>query len=196
MDLQALNDLFNDQLRQQIAGTLPKEHVYEMGKPCTILSSAGVPDFPIQLKAQKLTEKAHEGYGHPFDLSDVKNLPKAIQNPLAVFSYGDKSKAVNLIVEVEKNEKKFLVGVALNPMVNGKSMDVHSIRTVFPKDTHEWVMWISQGKGMYFNKEKVLGLLVNRRHPADVTKTALNLSNSLESATNIVQNFQNPPLHR
>jgi hypothetical protein len=187
-DGNAINKLFNVQLQQQVLGTLPKGHVYELGFPDEILSSIGIPNSPIQLRAEKLAEKAHENYGHPFDLLDVKDLPKAVQNPLAVFSYGDKSKAVNIITEIEKNEKKFLAGMALNPEVGGRNIDIHSIRTIFPKDTHEWITWINQGKGVYFNKEKTLGLLANRRHPADVAETAL------KSATKIVQNFQNPTL--
>jgi len=187
-DYNAINELFNAQLQQQALGTLPKGYVYELGNPGKILSSIRIPNSPIQLRAERLAEKANENYGHPFDLLDVKDLPKAIQNPLAVFSYGDKSKAVNIITEIEKNEKKFLVGVAVNPEVGGRNLDIHSIRTIFPKDTHEWIVWINQGKGMYFSKEKILELLANRRRPADVTETAL------KSAVKIIQNFQNPTL--
>ena len=80
----------------------------------------------------------------------------------------NKTKAVNIITEIEKNGKKFLVGLSLNPEVGGKKLDIHSIRLVFPKDTHERVNRINQGKGLYFDKEKVLNFLTNSRHPADV----------------------------
>lgn len=76
--------------------------------------------------------------------------------------------AVNIITEIEHNGKKILVGIALNPVVQGKRLEVNDIRNVFPKDTYEWVYWINQGKGLYFNKEKVLSFLTNSRHPADV----------------------------
>ena len=60
-----------------------------------------------------------------------------------------------------------------------------SIRTVFPKDTLEWINWINQDKALYVNKEKVLGLLLaNSRLPEDVAKTPALIQK--------LNNFQNP----
>ncbi|MDR1883457.1 MAG: hypothetical protein LBR26_11855 [Prevotella sp.] len=74
---------------------------------------------------------------------------------------------------------------------------INSIRGIFPKDTHEWVNWINQGKGLYFNKEKVLNFLDQQRiNPADVAfglpDNQAQQENSKLSAANIVQNFENP----
>jgi hypothetical protein len=205
-DLEAVSERFNEELERQIAGTLPKGHVYKLGNPGEILQSIGMPIAQIELTAERLAEKASEDYihSHPFELSEVKDLPKAIQNPLAVFSYGDKSKAVNIITEIERNGSKFLVGISMNPVVNGKKLSVNSIRSIFPKDTHEWVNWINQGKGLYYNKEKVLNFLTNSRHPADVAfglpENQVQQENSklsepaLDSATKVIQNFENPKL--
>jgi hypothetical protein len=94
-----INIRFNEELQQQINGTLPKGHVYKLGKPEKILLSIGIPAVPIELKALKLYEKANNPE-HPYDIAEVKNLPKSINNPLAVFSYGDKAKAINIITEI------------------------------------------------------------------------------------------------
>ena len=40
------NRRFNAELQQQITGTLPKGHVYQLGRPGVILLSTGIPDFP------------------------------------------------------------------------------------------------------------------------------------------------------
>ncbi|MDR1089939.1 MAG: hypothetical protein LBL79_02595 [Prevotella sp.] len=200
-DIEEVNNRFNEQLQQQIDGTLPKGHTYSLGMPSAILQSARIPDLPIVLKSDRLAEKASENYihAHPFDLSEVKDLPKSITNPMAIFSYGDKEKAVNLITEIEKNGKKFLVGISLNPVVKGKALEINSVRNVFPKDTHEWVNWINQGKGLYFNKEKVLNFLTNSRHPADVAfgfpdESGATRNSKLSDATKIVENFENPTI--
>ncbi|MCL1937363.1 MAG: hypothetical protein FWF52_03080, partial [Candidatus Azobacteroides sp.] len=202
-ELEAANTQFNKELQQQIDGRLPKGHVYKLGMPMKILIATGFPNLSIELNAGILLRKATV-YGHNFDLSEIKDLPKAIQNPLAIFAYGDKTKAQNVIVEIEsKNGKKFLVGISLNPNIKGKSIEVNSIRNVFPKDTHEWVNWINQGKGLYFNKEKILSFLDQQRiNPADVAfgfpeKQAQQgnskLSESdLDSAIKIIENFENP----
>ncbi|MDR1225954.1 MAG: hypothetical protein LBK47_03535, partial [Prevotellaceae bacterium] len=96
MEEQALEDInarFNEELQQQVEGAQPKGHVYKLGMPLAILQSTGIPDFPIEMTSSKLDEKSQKR-GHEFDLSDAVNLPQAIQNPIAIFSYGDKSKAV------------------------------------------------------------------------------------------------------
>ncbi|GHT17361.1 hypothetical protein AGMMS4956_20830 [Bacteroidia bacterium] len=168
LDLEAINCNFNAELQQQIDGTLPKGHVYSLGMPGNILQAVGMPYLPIELRAEKLLEKSVDEE-HPYNIKEITNLPKAIQNPLAVFAYGDRTKAINLIIEIQHNEKNFLIGIALNPTVKGKSLEVNSIRNVFPKDTHEWVNWINQNKGLYYDKEKILTLLDQQRiNHADV----------------------------
>ena len=184
-DLEAVNAQFNADLQRHIDGTLPKNHIYRLGNPGKILLSAGIRDLPIELSADRLAYKASENYHHTFHISEVKNLPKAINSPLAVFAYGDRTKAINIITEMEKNGKNFLAGIALNPEVNGKTLNIHSIRTVFPKDTFEWINWINQDKALYVNKEKVLGLLLaNSRLPEDVAKTPALIQK--------INDFQNP----
>ena len=202
--LEEVNARFNSELQQQIDGTLPAGHVYQLGMPGAILQSAGIPVSPIELKAKKLREKSGNPE-HPYDISEIKDLPKAINNPLAVFSYGDKTKAVNLITEIERNGKKFLVGISMNPVVRGERLEINDIRNVFPKDTHEWVNWINQGKGLYYNKEKVLKFLDQQQiNPAEVAfglpenqaqQENSKLSESAkDSATKIIEEFENPKL--
>ncbi|MDR1459039.1 MAG: hypothetical protein LBI60_02355, partial [Bacteroidales bacterium] len=219
VNLEAVNETFNEELQQQIDGKLPKGHVYKLGNPGNILQSTGFPNLPIELNADILLRKATV-YGHNFDLSEIKNLPEAIQNPLAVFSYGDKTKAQNILIEVEsKDGKKFIVGVSLNPNIKGKNIEVNSVRNVFPKDTHEWINWINQGKGLYFDKEKVLNFLDQQRiNPADVAfglpenqvqqenpklsgsefpkqqSNSADVGKRFNHAAKIVENFENPEI--
>jgi hypothetical protein len=155
MNLEETNRRFNSELQMQIDGTLPKGHIYSLGYPGANLLAVGLPSLPIELNAIRLAKKASKDYGHPFDIAELKNLPKAINDPIAVFSYGDRTKAVNVITEIEADGKNILVGIALNPEVNGKNLNINSIRTVFPKDFSEWENWISQGKALYLNKEKM-----------------------------------------
>lgn len=186
MGLEEANRRFNEELQRQIDGTLPKGHVYRLGMPGTVLRSTGFPDLPIELSSTRLAEKARDKK-HPFALADVKNLVNAINQPIAVFSYGDKNKAQNVIAEIERNGKKFVVGISLNPVVGGRSMEVNSIRGLFPKDNAEWLNWISQNKMLYADKEKIQTLIAQQRiNLADVDYL------DLDSVTNIVKNFENP----
>lgn len=181
-----VNERFNNELQQQIDGNLPDSHIYQMGKPGQILRSTGVPDLPIQMNAKRLQDKATL-FDHNFELYEVKDLVKALQNPLAVFSYGDKTKAQNIIVPLQKDGKNFIVGLSLNPTVGGKVLEINSIRNVFPKDNSEWLNWISQGKALYLDKEKIQTLIAQQRtNLADVEYL------DLDSAAKVVENFENP----
>lgn len=181
-----INDTFNNELQKQIDGVLPEGHIYKMGKPGKILLSTGVPDLPVQMSASRLMQKA-TSYGHDFDLSEVKDLVKALQNPIAVFAYGDKTKAQNIIIPLQKDGKNFIVGLSLKPTVNGKTLEINSIRNVFPKNNSEWLNWISQGKALYLDKEKIQALIDQQRTIlADVDYL------DLDSVAKIVENFDNP----
>ena len=181
-----INRTFNDELQQQIDGKLPEGHIYKMGKPGKVLLSTGVPNLPIQMNASRLQAKA-TSFGHNFDISEVRDLVKALQHPLAVFAYGDMTKAQNIIVPLQKDGKNFIVGLSLNPVVNGRKLEINSIRNVFPKKNSEWINWISQGKALYMDKEKIQTLIDQQRtNLADVDYL------DLDSVAKVVENFENP----
>lgn len=178
------NNQFNFELQKQIDGTLPKGHIYQLGKPGVILRSAGFPDMPIELAASHLADKAKTAH-HPFDIAEVKDLVNALQNPLAVFSYGDKTKAQNVIVELTHDGKNFVVGVHFNQKRHG--IMVSDIRGLYPKDNAEWLNWIVQGKALYIDKTRIQ-ILINQQRRTLAEVEYLNL----DSAAKIIKNFINP----
>ena len=184
----AVNRQFNDELQRQVDGTLPKGHIYRLGRPGGVLLSTGFPDLPIELSSTRLEEKSRQR-NHEFDIANVRDLAKAINNPLAVFSYGNKDKAQNVVVEIERGGKKFVVGISLNPVVGGRNLEVNSIRGLFPKDNAEWLNWIAQGKLLYVDKQKIQALMSQQRTIlADVGYL------DLDAVANIVENFENPDI--
>lgn len=179
------NAQFNNELRQMINGSLPSGHIFQLGRPNALLQSAGIPNLPIEMSSARLKTKAMQE-NHLFDLSEVENLPQAIQNPIGIFAYGDKSKSVNIITELQdKNGKKYLVGIHFNQ--DRRGLVVNDIRGIFPKDNAEWLNWISQGKGLYLDKKKVQDLITQQQtNLAEVSYIDLN------SVTKVLKNFQNP----
>lgn len=180
--IETVNEKFNEELQQQIDGTLPQGHIYQIGMPGFILQSAGFPYLPIELSSTRLSKKASQE-NHIFDISEVKDLVKELNNPLAVFRYGDNAK--NVIIGIEHNGKQFLVGVHFNQERNG--LDISSIRGVFPKTNAKWLNWIVQGKAEYLNKEKIQTLIDQQRtNLADVDYL------DLDSVAKVVKDFENP----
>ena len=185
-DVKSVNDKFDSELQQQIDGNLEDGHIYKLGMPSSLLLSTGIPNLPIQLNSKRLNDKA-TNFGHDFDLNDVKGLVNAIQNPIAIFSYGNKDKAQNLVLEISKNGKNFIVGLSLNPIIGGKYLEINSVRNVFPKDNAEWLNWINQGKSLYLDKERIQTLIDQQRtNLADVDYL------DLDSIAKVLDNFRNP----
>ena len=186
MAVKKANDRFNEELEMQVKGELEEGHVYKLGMPSEILLSTGVPNLPIELSAKQLSKKAADR-GHRFDVKDIANLPQAIQAPIAVFEYGNKDKSQNLIVEIERDGKKFVVGIHFNQ--NRRGIVVNDIRGLFNKDSHEWLNWISQGKLLYADKEKIQALIDKQR----TNLAEVNYLN-LDDVAKKVKDFENPKL--
>ena len=81
--------------------------------------------------------------------------------------------------------KKYLVGVHFNNKRN--EIEILSIRGIFPKDTAHWLNWITQGKLIYINKEKIQTLIDQQQtNLADLEYL------DLDSVAKIIENFENP----
>lgn len=182
-----VNKTFNDELKQYVAGKLNGSHVFKLGYPNQILKSTGFPNQPIELRASKLSEKANTEW-HKFDIAEVKDLPKALEHPLAVFYYYNQAR--NVITQIEVGGKQLLVGIHFTQ--NSKGIEINDIRGLFPKYNHEWLNWITESnpkgdsKLMYVDKQKIQALIDQQRtNLAEVEYLDLDLVES------IVQKFEN-----
>lgn len=188
-ELYELNDRFNNELNRQIAGDLPQGHVYDMGMPSEYLLSTGIAKLPIRLSAKILNAKSNLER-HAYDLETLRNLVYAIQKPWAIFSYGDRSKAQNMIIGIEDNGRQFLVGISINPTIKGRVLEINSIRNVFPKNNHEWVNWINEGKLLRVDGKKEIQDIIAKLRMNPVAFDYVDLDN----AAKIVENFKNPTI--
>ena len=191
--VQEVNDRFNAELQQQIEGTLPAGHVYQLGMPSAILVSAGIPSLPIEMASKRLLDKSNQR-NHPFELSEVMGLPRAIQQPLAVFRSATHIGSNVILTELKQGSKNFVVAIETNRQ-QGKIL-VNSVRSLHPRTTQNIVGWINEGLMDYANKDNLLAWIddkiktrdyLNSSNPADVRK-------SLASAANIVKEFVNPSI--
>lgn len=161
--IEEINDKFNIELSMQVEGILPKA---------------------IELSSTRLEEKSKQN-NHPYEIGEVKNLVLALNDPIAIFAYGDKCKSQNVIVELKKDDKCFIVGIFFNQIISGSK--ILSVRGLFNKNNSEWLNWIVQGKALYLNKQKIQDLIDQQRtNLADVAYLDLNLVESL------LETFVNP----
>ena len=181
-----LSKRFDEALKQYEERRLPQGFRFELGMPSAYLKSAGFPNLPICMRATPLARKAGDER-HPFEASDLKGLVEAIQQPIAIFEYS-KPNMRNLIVDVKRGDKHFLVGVTLD--YKAGDIEINSVSGLFPKESHEWIKWIQDGKAIRIDqKEKVQTIIDSlRTNPAESERIGLNL----DDVTKIVKSFENP----
>lgn len=183
----SISENFDNELKQYGDGTLPRGHRFELGMPSPYLRSAGFPKLPISMRSSLLATKAAMNR-HPFEASDLIGLVKAIQKPIAIFEY-TKSNMRNLIVDIKRGDKHFLVGVTLN--YKAGDIEINSVSGLFPKDSLEWLKWIQDGKAIRIDqKEKVQSIIDSQRTTNTVESERIGLN--LDDVTKIVKSFENP----
>lgn len=164
----AINVRFNEELKKQIEGTLPKGHIYSLGMPSNALRSAGVPNLPIELTARRLATKASQEYHseHPFELSDIQNLPQAIAHPIAVFDSSTRSDSTVVLTELQDSRGvNFVVALRVVKSSASRSLeiDVNGIRSIYPKDRVTSILkWITSGKMLWVDKKKALSWITTQ----------------------------------
>ena len=196
-NIDEVNDQFNAELQQQIEGTLPQGHIYQLGHPSEALQAAGIPNLPIELAASRLETKASKDYSsnHPFDLKNIQNLPQAISSPIAVFDSKTQPNSKVIFIELQQDGVNFVVAVKVHSQRANyqRKININSIRSVYPKDyTRDIINWINRGDLLrWANKEKILNWLTQQQsNSADVDTPIKDIS----VATNIVNSFENPTL--
>ena len=185
-----VNKRFNEELQQQIDGTLPKDHTYQLGLAGSVLQSAGVRALPIELRASRLTDKSMQE-NHPFELSDIKNLPNAIQEPIMVFDSANTAGRKVILTEIESKGNNFVV--VLSAELKGNKISVNDIRSLYPKDSVQGIIdWINAGNLLkYVDKNKALEWIGKQQsNSAEVTNTIKNL----DVAAKVLQTFKNPAI--
>lgn len=164
----AINARFNEELKKQIEGTLPKGHIYSLGMPSYALRSAGVPNLPIELTARRLAAKASQEYHseHPFELSDIQDLPKAIAHPIAVFDSSTREDSTVVLTELQDSRGvNFVVVLRVVKSSASRSLevDVNDIRSIYPKDRVTSILkWITSGKMLWVDKKKTLSWITTQ----------------------------------
>lgn len=181
--LQEVNDRFNEQL-----DTLTEENansvILSLGSPSPILQGAGVSDKPMRLYGNKVIKKMKK---HGFSLSELRDLPRAVANPIAVFStHGDGSHAI--LTEIKSNKGNILV--ALEVGRGGADIDFNLITSTYGKNKDKIVQWFNTGVASYIDKEKALEYLASAPAPIAGAKQAQELS----SATKVIESFENPSI--
>ena len=178
--------------RNSSLGGIMLSDSFDLGLPSSNLRAAGVQNKPIYMKQSVLREHLKK---HGISVSEIKNLPKALQRPMMVYEWGSKAKSLVVVTEVSTNDGRN-VSVAIKLERNGNRLDVNEIASVHGKEVERFLsdMANAQRGGLkealrYVEKSKVLEWFA-MAPPKGASQTVKGLT----TATKIVENFENPTL--
>jgi hypothetical protein len=190
-ELDQINQKFNERLDELVSNPNQKDKVLHLGRSSEFLKDGGVSDAEIVLDYDKLVRKSKEGYKHehPFDISDVRDLPIAIAYPIAVFdNTNGKNDGKVILTELKKDGRNFIVAIQTANLnrKGGKVLEVNKIVTLFPKDARGVVNWFNTGKATNIDKKKALHFIEALLNHSETTIT----NEELLSAANVVKDFE------
>lgn len=154
--------------------------IFNLGNPSKKVLSAGTLNKPLKLYGSKVLKKINK---HGYNIKELKGLPKAVRNPIAVFKNKQGDGNYSILTTLKTTAGNFLVTINQG---KGGDADFNIVTSVFGKGQENIIDWINTGFMRYVDKKKALDYL----HLEARTATALN-NQELLSATNIIRKFRN-----
>lgn len=146
--LENVNNTYNEQLSKYTSENADSI-VLDLGSPSEILKKAGVEDKPMKLYGSKIAKKMKK---HGYEANDLRDLPRAMANPIAVFDNYDKDGNRSVLTELEVKDGNILVAVDLG---KGGDIDFNIISSAFGKGEGNIEDWLRRGLATYIDNEKV-----------------------------------------
>lgn len=179
-ELKKTNDKFNEQLETFTIETADRYN-FNLGRPSSVLLSAGIENKPIRLHGSKVAKKIRK---HGFQATALRDLPKAIAHPIAVFDNLGREGNRSILTELKTDNGNVLVSIDLG---RGTEVDFNIVSSAFGKNSKGILGWINGGKMKFVDKEKALNYLHLSAPIAEASDNA-----ELLSAAKVVKEFENP----
>lgn len=187
--LKKVNDAFNQRLDELVKNPNQKDKILRLGRSSSFLKAGGIADADIELEFDKFVRKSGDRYknNHPFNASDLKNLPMAIAEPIAVFKSTNANDHV-VLTELQKDGKNFIVAIRAveQHRKGGVVLEVNQITSLYPKEEKGIINWVNTGRISNVDKEKALHFIEALQPHAGTSIT----DEELKSAANIINSFE------
>lgn len=187
--LKKVNDAFNQRLDELVKNPNQKDKILRLGRSSSFLKAGGIADADIELEFDKFVRKSGDKYknNHPFNASDLKNLPMAIAEPIAVFKSTNANDHV-VLTELQKDGKNFIVSIRAveQHRKGGVVLEVNQITSLYPKEEKGIINWVNTGRISNVDKEKALHFIEALQPHAGTSIT----DEELKYAANIINSFE------
>ena len=135
-----------------------------LGRPSDVLLKVGVENKPLKFYGNKIIKKQKK---HGFELSDLKNLPNAMVDPIAIFE-GNRKGSFAVLTEIKIKGNSALITLEVG---KGNDVDFNIITSTYAKTDGQLSKWVDAGLVLYVNKNRAPDYL---RIPATLVTWAQN----------------------
>lgn len=187
--MEAVNRRFNEELKRYESGEMEINDIFHLGNPQGAMRFF-LPNLPIVMR-QRVINKA-SNTKHNVDVESLLNLPQKITEPIFMFKRDDNT--LGIFTEIkDRDDKNVCVAIELGRGIQhkGNSIEVNDVRSVHGREAENIIAPIAHNNTLvYADKEKGLDWLssASSNYRQEIDKQ------DLLSATNIVENFENPKL--
>lgn len=150
---------------------MPKGHIFDLGDTSELMQKCGLENLPIELKAEKLANKKMQA-NHPYPAEVLRDLVKAINNPLAIFrsishpgnkdfdgNYNyitsDKDGSFVIMTDIKHNGEFFILAISPKTFQDGRR--IYSVRSIYPKNNRALLTWLADDWDDKNNKQNDKG---------------------------------------
>ena len=144
---------FSNQIEQWQRGEMSSNETFELGKTPFVLQKIGADNLPV-IMTQKVMEKVTGGK-HDVGLTEIKNLPQHLADPVMVFRSATQKNALVVLTEmVDKNGDSVVCALHLNK--TEKHINVNRIASVYGKENIDSFVrkQAEAGNLLYMDKKK------------------------------------------
>lgn len=196
-NIEEVNRTFNEELENYASSSNHKtlRAPLALGMPSSVLLSCGLPLSGITLP-RDVIKKAQEK--HHLNLADLRNLPKAIIDPLLVYEWGTKARSMIIVTDLNVGDNKLTVAIKIER--GGRILEINEIASIHDKVAGRFLedMTTATGGGLsealryVRDKKKALDWL-GIAPPKGASAQA---NPKLSDIANIINGFENPKVDR
>lgn len=195
--IEEVNRTFNEELENYASSSNNKtlRAPLALGMPSSVLLSCGLPLSEITLP-RDVIKKAQEK--HHLNLADLRNLPKALIDPLLVYEWGTKARSMIIVTDLNVGDNKLTVAIKIER--GGRILEINEIASIHDKVAGRFLedMTTATGGGLsealryVRDKKKALDWL-GIAPPKGASAQA---NPKLSDIANIINGFENPKIEK
>lgn len=130
LNIEEVNRTFNEELEKYVSSSnhTTLQAPLTLGMPSSVLLSCGLPLSEITLPLSVIKKALVK---HHLKLADLRNLPKALIDPLLVYEWGTKARSMIIVTDLNVGDNKLTVAIKIER--GGRILEINEIASIHDK---------------------------------------------------------------